>query len=124
MKTSTVFIALAAAAIVTGGAAGFASADDATPQDVASTQELDVATYEQDYSPHWFSASGYGPNDDQADETRALNRAQLENGGQIQDADDDEMQGASDDDNDTDTDQDGDQGSIQPEASPAPGTQY
>ena len=122
MKMSTVFFALAAAAVVTGGAAGFASADDAYPQDSASLQNRDSGTYEQDYSPHWFSPSGYGPNDNQADETRALNRAQLENGGQVQDVDDDQMQGASDDDNDTD--QDEDQGSVQPEAPPASGSQY
>ena len=122
MKTRTLLFALAASAIVTSGAARVAFAEDVYQANNSEPQDLDQDTNEQGYSLHWFSPSGFGANDDQADETRALNRAQLENGGQIQDVDDDDMQGATDDDNDAD--QDDDQTHDQSEAPPPAGSPY
>jgi len=83
MKMRTLYLALAAAAVVAGGAAGFASAQDSDTDSGPAPQQADAGSYQQDYSPHWFSTSGFGPNDSQAEETRALNRAQLENPGQM-----------------------------------------
>ena len=85
MKMRTLYFALAAAAVVTGGAAGFASAQDSDTDNGPAPLQADEGSYQQDYSPHWFSSSGFGPNDSQAEETRALNRAQLENPGQMPD---------------------------------------
>lgn len=101
MKMRTLFLALAAASVVTGGAAGFASAQDDFTNGDTNTQDRDEASYQQDYNPRWFSPSGFGPNDSQADETRALNRAQLENGGMI----DDDVQGDTQEPDDADQDQ-------------------
>ena len=69
MRTGYLFLTLAVIAVVTGASAGFAFAND---------------DYQNAYSPSWFSQSGYGPNDDQANATRDLNNAQLQNGGQVE----------------------------------------
>ena len=88
------FIAAAAVSIIAGASIGFAFADD---------QDRDQgATNDQGYSDHWFSSTGYGPNDDQADATRALNREQMGHHGAVnedrRDRDDRDMQGPSDND--------------------------
>lgn len=124
MKMRTLYLALAAAAVVTGGAAGFASAQD--NDSAPPTQQADQSSYQQDYSQHWFSPSGFGPNDSQAEETRALNRAQLENPGSMPEAQPggmnnlEPMQG---DDQETTDDHGNDSTNAKPDASqPAGGT--
>ena len=116
MKTKTLLVTLAAAAIITGAGAGFASADAADQgandpsyssqhgRDPGDSAREDRDINEQGYDARWFSASGYGPNDDQADATRALNNEQL--GGHRRAHD---MQGPSDDDNGADADDNDDQ---------------
>jgi hypothetical protein len=114
MKPRTFVFTLAAAAIITGAGAGFASADaadqgandssyssqhgrDPGDRSCGDRDQGGMGTSEQSYDSRWFSSSGYGPNDEQADATRALNNEQLANRGRV---DDDDMQGPSDDDND------------------------
>ena len=70
-------------------------------------QDQNQSAEQNGYSEHWFSATGYGPNDDQANDTRALNNEQLQNhGAGGQDAahsHDRDMQGPSDNDQPADT---------------------
>jgi len=109
MKTKTFLVTLAAAAILTGASVGFASADAADQgendpsyssqhgRDPGDGAREDRDMTEQGYNARWFSASGYGPNDEQADATRALNNEQLASRGLAHD-----MQGPSDDADDND----------------------
>ena len=113
MKMSTLYLALAIAAVTTGATAGFASAQDDT-QDSAPD-----SAYDQSYSSHWYSPSGYGPNDTQIEETRALNLEQLENAGQMPNPAVDSM-----DDNQADDQPDAPAGNTRPEDAPAPTTTY
>jgi hypothetical protein len=112
MNMKTLYLALAIAAVATGATAGFASAQDDMQDNGPDS------SYDQAYSSHWFSPTGYGPNDTQIEETRALNLEQLENAGQMPnpavDSMDDSLADApsSDDTN------------KQPEPQPAPGTTY
>jgi hypothetical protein len=119
MKSSTLYLALAIAAVATGGAAGFASAQNDT-QD-----ESPDASSDQAYSSHWFSPTGYGPNDTQIEETRALNNEQLENAGQMPNPALDSMTPPNDDQGDDQPDApSGATTTMQPEPQPAPGTTY
>ncbi len=117
MKTKTLLVTLAAAAIITGAGAGFASADaaDQGENDPSYTsqhgrdpgaiarEDRDQDMNEQGYDARWFSPSGYGAHDEQADATRALNNEQLGGRGR---AHDDDMQGPSDDADDNDDSRD------------------
>jgi len=115
MKMRTLYLALAFAAVVSGGAAGFASAQDDSAVDADG----------QPYSPHWFSPSGYGPNDSQVEETRALNLEQLENAGQMPNPALDSLSPSNDDQSSDQPDApSGDDATMQPEPLPAPGTTY
>jgi hypothetical protein len=107
MKTKTRHWAAAAASLFAG--AGFAYAND-DDQDVTDQthqdqgdQNADQSISDQGYNPHWFSSTGYGPNDEQADQTRQLNREQIGTGGRVDPGemrgqdDDQDIQGPSDD---------------------------
>ena len=108
------FIAAAAVSIIAGASIGFAFADD---------QDRDQgATNDQGYSDHWFSSTGYGPSDDQADATRALNREQLENGGVVNErnhGDNRDIQGPSDNDDEAADRNDEEQGEKSPPPPPS-----
>jgi hypothetical protein len=112
MKMRTLLIASAAVSLIAG--TGFAFAQDADG-DSASDQTYrdqsnapDQSMTDQGYSQHWFSSTGYGPNDDQADQTRALNRDQLKSDhtGPSDDRDDEDMPGPSDNSAPADADDD------------------
>jgi hypothetical protein len=119
----TLYLALAVAAMATGATAGFASAQD-EPQDNGPD-----GSYDEAYSSHWFSPSGYGPNDTQIEETRALNNEQLQNGGRMPNpaldsaspSDDDQADDQADDRADDDADDDT---SMPPQQAPAPAPTY
>jgi hypothetical protein len=117
MKPKTFVMTLAAVAVITGAGAGFASADAADQgandssyssqhgrdPGAAAREDRDESTTERGYDSRWFSPSGYGHNDEQADATRALNNEQLASGGRD---DNEDVQGPSDDDNDADENDD------------------
>jgi hypothetical protein len=104
MKTTTLLIAATAVSLVAGTGFAFANdaddqaSDDQIQQDEASTPNQSMS--DQGYSERWFSSTGYGPNDEQAEQTRALNRQQIEQAGEVnardQDDQDDSIQGPSD----------------------------
>ena len=93
MRTRIFLITAAAVALVTGAGLAFADNADQGRDDQSTAnqnnrdrgdqdrQDATQGTNPQDYSEHWFSPTGYGPNDDQADATRALNNKQLEERG-------------------------------------------
>jgi hypothetical protein len=115
MKIRTLLIASAAASLIAGAGTAFAAADDDQGAPDESYQDQpnapDQSMSDQGYSQHWFSSTGYGPNDEQADETRALNREQVERAGEVNDRDRDrddmgDRQGPSDDEGPADDDDD------------------
>jgi len=124
MKIRTLLAATATLSLVFG--TGIALANDGDDEDNDQTTRdrsapADQSMTDQGYSEHWFSSTGYGPHDEQADQTRALNRDQLgaDHNGRSDDRDDEDMQGPRDDatpsDADDDDDEDDDQGAPPPE---------
>jgi len=113
MTIRTLLMTAAAASLL--GATGIAYANDSDDEDrndqsyqTPSSDQADQNMSDQGYNRHWFSSTGYGPNDDQADQTRALNKEQLENRGQVRDRGDDQedIQGPADDNDDSDDNDD------------------
>jgi len=125
MKIRTFLAATAALSLVAGTDIAFANdgddedTGDQTQQDRSAP--ADQSMTDQGYNQHWFSSTGYGPHDEQADQTRALNRDQLgaDHNGPSDDRDDEDVQGPRDDaapaDADDDDDDD-DQGAPPPES--------
>lgn len=117
MTTRAFLAAVSILSLAAGTGFAFANdADDEGTDDQSYQQQSDAPDHsmtDQGYSQRWFSSTGYGPNDDQADETRELNRQALtadhEGSTAGSDMDDDEdIQGPSDDAAPADADDDGD----------------
>jgi hypothetical protein len=98
-------MAAAAASLLGGSGVAYANGNDDEDRNdqsyqTPSSDQADQNTTDQGYDRHWFSATGYGPHDEQADQTRALNNEQLGHGGEVDQRGDDrdDMQGPADDD--------------------------
>src|SRR5262249_42947110 len=119
MTTRAFLAAVSILSLAAGTGFAFANdADDEGTDDQSYQQQSNAPDHsmtDQGYSQRWFSSTGYGPNDDQADQTRELNRQALtadhEGSTAGGDADDEDIQGPSDNsmpaDEDDDSDTDG-----------------
>jgi hypothetical protein len=120
MKIRTLLAATAALSLVAATGIAFANDDDdedAGDQTRDRGAAADQSMTDQGYSERWFSSTGYGPNDEQASQTRALNREQLDadHNGSSDERDDQDMQGPRDDAAPPDADEDDEEGAPPPE---------
>jgi len=119
MTTRAFLTAISILSLATGTGIAFANddADDQGSDDQSYQQQSnapDQSLTDQGYSRRWFSSTGYGPNDEQAEQTRELNRQALtaDHDGSSSGMDDEDIQGPSDEaapaDDDNDADDRGD----------------